>query len=486
MSSRNLILPLLLLAAIAAVFALWRGSGADAPTPPGPGDGAVEPRGDGPRAPQVGTAAEQLLSVTVELIVRGQILPPEDGVLARLLRGGERFDLGSRIVDAGPRGASALRGRHLVRFELADGSACCRDVVLRDDVTAELDYGPRRVVGGRVLDARREVVADAVVWAGEIAADGSLRTVRTDGDGRFELDVPAGTGVPIVVRAPGNASTWRRIEVGPDGALGLSIRLASAARMELVLGAVVADATRGRFWLGAAQADAGLTDYPFFLATLEGRDRFDAAGRAALDDLPEHCEITCGAIHPEALAGEPKTIVTGRRHARPVVLTMTPAQSLSGSVVDAASSPAAGVEVRIAGGAPVRSDANGGFRVAWSGDREALVELRPDRGAGLRVDARALSAGGTVRLPPPEVATGEPTELVLRVPEPGVRWRARLAGRSWQEVAQGGSFTVLRAGPELVDVLITSYRGARGEPREDRIEALVLAGTTVIDVPAER
>ena len=402
--------------------------------------GHLDPSGsgaapDGSRAPAVQSPANverppsgdaapgsvEIVVTTVATLVQGSALEP----LARLMRGSERADLERGLaVPEWPR-RSPPRGRRLVRFLLADGTSCCRQIDLRADETVEVVHGARRVVTGRVVDATKAPLAGAEVWAGELDAAGAMRTTTTRGDATFEIDVASGECVPLCARAAGHAPCVLRVDIGDAGLVDVELVMTPAVEREVVMVAVVDEPARGRLHLQPVAGQTAADRFAWFWRALAGRDAFDARGRLLLDDLPAGIAISLTATHPSAIAiGE---VTIGPRHdGRLVHVAMEPAIPRELRLLDANDEPIAGAEL-IAGGAGlgVRSDAGGRIRFAVrDGDVPQFA-------------IRSAAAGA---------------ELLIGLADRSRAWRARLDGGAWRDLAPGEA-VMIEAPPRIVDLV---------------------------------
>ena len=275
---------------VAALVLSWRA---------GPGRVQAPPRAGGPagapaRGVDLARADRQRVQVpTVTLNVRALerfVAPPASVPLAvrpngapllgRVIAGaGAGFD-----VDAQPRGAALL--------EIEDGDRRLLRVASLGEPqpSPALTIGARVTMVGVVLDDRGQPLSGASVWFGERSADRSQRLFRTDEQGAFAADVPAGAGVPFVVRASGYASTWRAISapVGVGGAsrrsdaLRVMLEPASTIHLQVAGRAVEIDRARAYVLPGVDAISSGVARWPFFAQALDGGYAIDADGRAVI------------------------------------------------------------------------------------------------------------------------------------------------------------------------------------------------------------
>lgn len=210
------------------------------------------------------------------------------------------------------------RGVALIAIEF-DGGRLLRQIAMNPDTQLPTRVGARVVLRGRVLDAAQKPVLGATVWLGEVAADGRERDYVVDEEGAFEADVPAGAGVPFVVRAPGFASSWRTLTVAPTTvpqnellypATSLSIQL--AARADGLAAVRV-------FVIPQSPVSTGLSQWPFFRQCLSGGYRVNDKGQAVIDDLPQYGMVGVVVRHPLSASGR---ATAAKLTAQPVRITV--------------------------------------------------------------------------------------------------------------------------------------------------------------------
>ena len=479
-------LPLLVLVALLgglALLVLWTRDGAEpvGSVAGGPGDQPLPSISDPAPLPVSGDLAT--VSATVDFEVVGRLLFEESSeVQARLSDGTRRIDVGAVLLDRDAARDGVRTGRQLVRFRLADGSSLCRSVTLREEFTAEMDCGPRRMVAGIVRDGGGAVVRGAELWAGEIGADDALRTVSSDDEGRFEIDVPAGESVPLVVRARGFASVLTQIDVGHDGVRDLTVRLEPATRIDLVLGASVIAPSRARYRLRPVRSDTAASAYPLCFAALQHRDSFDESGHAVIDDLPDAAALSVSAVHPDAGVARSVQVTTGRRAQRSVVLVIAPGEAVRGVVTDAQGAPVAAIAVRC-GEATTSTDAAGSFGIAVGEVQDAPVEFTLPGGARLVVAAARLRRFPRVELPASLRRSDDTPRIALRAVAGVDRFRARHRGGGWTEIAPGATFDIDLEGPAVVDLRVRWFRGENGAVIERRFERLTVVGRVELAIP---
>lgn len=444
-------------------------------------DPAVQATGVPSPTDRSGSSLPGMLSVSVTVdVLATPIQWPAQRVLARLMNHTGRVDVGvtvpaepERMFDDAP-----IVGRRLVAFTLPDGGVCCRDVTLSAATTIELEHLPARVVRGRVLARDGGPLIGASIWLGEIEAGGTLRQTTTDSDGRFELEVAAGAGVPCVVRAPGFATLAIPIEVGLDGARSVELRLERAASIEVRLAARVDDPTLARVRIRAADSESTALDYPVYLAQLEDRDHLDALGRRLIDDLPHGCQFEFRVEHPALVDGAPakQSAVVGK--VRSAVVKCSTAQSVRGRVLDETGASWGGLRVGFAGTEPATTAEDGSFLVLVPSDRGVpwIAELAP--GIGYRVEAEQVQQGVVLRLSR-RLRSFEPTAGITVVPpRDATAWRVRRQSADWQVCQPGAPFTLELSQPVLADLHFQWWTEPDGAP-QSRVERNVLS----IDAP---
>jgi len=204
--------------------------------------------------------------------------------------------------------------------------------------------GARVVVRGVVLDDQGQPLPDATVWFGERFASGEARLFGVDERGAFEADVPAGHGVPFVVRAPGYASKWRVISA-PVAAIGGGASLVSdelremlepATTLHLQIAARAVEIERARAYVlpAAGQVSSSVSQWPFFAQLLDDGYPVDASGKAVIADLPQRGEVRVVVRHPLVAAAAPAAVKLSRPPTRATVSMVFDAPIQQGVVVD--------------------------------------------------------------------------------------------------------------------------------------------------------
>src|SRR5262249_26556270 len=150
------------------------------------------------------------------------------------------------------------------------------------------DLGPDRALRGRVVDRAAAPIVAAAVFTGGAADE----AVTTDADGRFEVRVPAGRGVPVVVRAAGKAWRGAIVDVSPDFGAEVDFSLADEMPLEVhALGPQAPVAGAAAAVLPTDTSDTDLQAYPFFAQDLFAPAPVDEHGTAMLRGLPRGATV---------------------------------------------------------------------------------------------------------------------------------------------------------------------------------------------------
>ncbi|MBX3462030.1 MAG: hypothetical protein KF830_02580 [Planctomycetes bacterium] len=503
------IVPILLLGLVVAAAIGYRfGRGAEpAPHPPGlrgafpPPD--PRPWQDDDRVP-VGVEAGPGLQVHVAVRADAVFVPPPVERVRGLLAGsGVRLPAVPLAGEGAGFAAERPRdGVAMVEVALPDGRRLLRQVALAAEGVAECLVGARVTVHGRIVAAQDLPRREAWVWLGEIDADGRRVEARTDATGAFELDTPAGAGVPFVIGAAECASQWRAVEVAPPG-LELAAVLAPAPSLEVQLAAAVDGIAAARvFVLPDGPVSTGLAAYPFFVQALDDGFPVDDNGRARVPDLPADVQVAVVVRHALLPAVAPHAVVVRDRPQRAVVPLQFAASAFRLRVVDPAGAPRPGTAVwsRLPGQAlgvpgsarllppqlPVRgtclgaTDADGRIAIGALPAADAIVSLRAVDCAGLDLPAAALGAAA-IELPPWQ---GGECAFRLLPPAPGVPWRAStdLGGGVHAAVEADQAWQVSFPHPGRFTVVLTTRRdgevvGAR------EYTGLAVTGTVELQAP---
>ena len=204
--------------------------------------------------------------------------------------------------------------------------------------------GARVMVRGVVQGEQGQPLPGASVWFGERLASGALRSFGVDDQGAFEADVPAGRGVPFVVRAAGYATKWRVISA-PVAAIGggassapdeLREMLEPAATLHVQVAGRAFEVERARVYVlpPAGQVSSGLSQWPFFAQIFDRGYVVDAAGRAVIDDLPQRGAVRVVVRHPMAALTAATDVKLSASLVRATVPLAFDARAQQGVVVD--------------------------------------------------------------------------------------------------------------------------------------------------------
>ncbi len=327
---RSTSLLLLSLAAVAVALGVVFAMAGESPPPAGPGVVAAEPDHPpvvGPRhqdpPPQLPTGAPH---VHVKVRSIEPFLPPTPV----RVRG---FDPRGRELPVAPiAGAGAWfdegdprPGLALVAIGIEGGGSVLRQVAVEAVGPVRVDVGARLVVRGVVRDSEQKPLVGARVWLGESDAAGARRDVATDDVGAFELDVPAGSGVPFVVHAEGHASQWLPVVVAtPPRDLSMSLPPSAPVAVQVVGSSQGIDAVRV-FVVPGNEVATEIAQYPFFLQAITDGTAVEANGRATFSDLPQRGGVGIVVRHPLAFAETPAQVaLTGRGVRVPVPLSLAP------------------------------------------------------------------------------------------------------------------------------------------------------------------
>lgn len=484
------------------------------------GADSVAAESRGPELPVVSDRDERPeYRLSIETRARGRLLDGDGAVTIPCRARAGALDLGARATLVAGSGAAAydaaqadarrgdratLRGRHLVRLDLASEGAPVLHRVLdvRDDADLDLVLPANVELRGQVLRPDGDAIAGARVWLGEGVGPERVE-VSTDAEGKFQTFLRfGGPGVPLVVRAAGRASTYRVVDVGPEGA-EFRVQLEEARRLDLRLAAAVDAPARGEIRVvpsGAAGQVTALRQYPFFMHAFEPLS-LDARGRVAIADLPTEGVVRIHVEHPEAAASRAVRVRLGQRREGPVLIAAgPPARRCRGRVVDAATgAPIAGARVAFdPGGAgsmthsndgwllpaayyrrelrSTRSGGDGRFDLSCSDAVKRAPGLLLARAAGylgvaVSLDEAASAEGGEVTLALPSrtvaAASEGPPTLRFDLPTQGRRYLVQANGGNWLSWEDSEPFELALADPSIVDVTVV-LDAAPGQPRVER------------------
>lgn len=447
MQRRSVLILLLLLTGSAAVAAWWRHGAADEPVPPTDGTSSSAPRSSAPPAaatrPQDPMPAPPgALQVRVDVQADEAFVPPSPARV-RARWAGDARELPAIVLagagagfDASPRAAGAAL------VAIGDGPGrLLRQVALAAGEEATVELGGRLVVRGRIRGKDRKPVPGSRVWFGEFDGDGARREAIPNEEGDYEAEVPAGRGVPFVVRAPGHAASWRIVDiVAPTGPCDADLQRACALEVQLAGVAVAMDQARVFVLPGATVAGA-VANWPFFEQVLTDGAALDANGRALLEELPAAGEVVVLVRHPRAVVTVSSPVALKGERQRALVPMDFGAEVRSGRVVDEHDQPVAGATViaRAAGG-PLEpgtsqrllpphlaqrglfwttTDAEGAFALGVPAAPGAVLSVRKPGHAGRDLVLGSLVAGARLVLP---AWRADEAALVVTPPRPGEAW----------------------------------------------------------------
>lgn len=383
-----------------------------------------------------------------------------------------------------------------------------RQVSLEAKGTAEVPIGPRAMVRGTIVDANGRPIPGARVSLGEVLAEGELRTAETGAEGHFELDTPAGAGVPVVVQEPQHASQWRAVTVLAQGDNVVDMVLPEAGTLDVQLACEAHEIEAARvFVVSSGVVASEVAQYPFFLQVLSHGFPVDAQGRASVSGLPRVGTIGLVVRHPGAAQQAPREVkLAGARSSAIVPLSVAPL--VKGRIIDERGLPVPGAVMQLHVGPP-SSTGNRTQRLlppglsaigaTYSlGDALGVFSLGSGSSGGVAPSGQVLSvrAPGHVgrEIPFGEGVLAEPIELAawgegepslrLLPPRAGVRWGSEwsLSGglKLVHEADAAPTIAVPRAG--RFEVTVTTFVGAI----ELGTKTQILAVTGVVAVPSPK
>jgi hypothetical protein len=508
--SRPTVVLLSLAAACAALAAWlwWSGPDVDPlspPAPDGPGSTAPLPAPELPAGP-ARPLPQDALRVRLSVTARERFVPPPPVRVQAVHRDGRALpSLLFAGAGAGFDGAERVTGAAMVRVEL-DGRAVLRQVAVAADALASVVVGAPLTVTGSVRDADGRPVAGARVWFGEFDSDGNRREVDTDVDGAYRSDVPAGAGVPCVVRAPGRAWHCRMVSVEIPVA-PCDVVLQPGATLEVQLAAAATAMHDARlFVVPLAPVSTELASWPFFLQALHDGEAIDERGRALVEGLPRTGSVGVVVRHPRAALPAPQPVVLKVERPRATLPLRFVDTSLAAQVVDERGQPLQGVSLWLcAGGRSLqaaaaqrlvpphldaagtfasRSDADGRFVLGRPAGQDLVLLLRGNGFAGRDLSLRELVPDQPLVLP--QWLGGEP-EFVLTPPRAGSAWfgETDLSGGLRIGLDADANWRVSLPYAGRFDVELTTFVGSQaGEPV--RQPGLLVTGTTTLASPAAK
>lgn len=458
---RSTVLFLLLAGAVVAVVAAIAFSGpGEVVLPPGTGGGpgakasdansnqngsaGSAPSETGLRAPHEGSVPPDAPHVTITVTSMERFVPPPNPPPLATTAAGEA--LSAQIlagVGAGFDAPSNDRGVAMISVDVPPGRLL-RQVAWNPKAPNPARIGPRIVVRGTVFDAEKIPVQAAFVWFGELAADGTAREFGVDEEGAFEADVPAGQGVPMVVRAKGFASKWRTIEVTSDmRALTEMLQPAATVQIQLATRAIEIDKARA-FVVTRAQVSSGVSQWPFFRQCLSGGYAINEDGQVRIDDLPQVGTVGVVIRHPLAPLVAPAEIRLSPKPVRATVPARMVETRMHSVVTDDDGNGIALASVwalrerqrldsarslrllpphlNVLGACYSQTDANGRFLIGSVDDAEATLTVRAHGYAGRNVPS-ALAKETVIVLPK---WRGGDAALRILPPVAGKVWRVSI------------------------------------------------------------
>jgi len=500
----------LLLAALAG-YALVRSCSGDIVVPvEGPPPIAIEPAppptgSPGPATPTPASDAPgaDVTEVWLDLRTDARFEPSRTPAI-EVWRLGKPVEAQVEIVagdpDADAAGAERPRPR-LLRVQIA-GAVWHRQAIAQRDVL-HVELGPDRVLRGRVVDRGTTPVVGARVFTGGAVDE----EVTTDEDGRFEVRVPAGPGVPVVVRAPNKA--WRHAIVDVSADSGAEVAFVLADEMPLEVQALGPRAALVEAAAAALPSDAPDTDlqaYPLFAQDLFGPAPIDENGRAIVRGLPRGAVVAALVFGPRLQCTRSADVALRRAPARADV-TVSERPTITGNIVDESGAPVVGADVwwcEPGEGRPWVAARAPGLVPSWwpaagvvlgQSDEGGAFELAqpPDQDAGSTWLCASLPSGPTVRLVTPAGKAGlrlvlpakvpARATLVVARPEPAAAWSLRLSVdevvvRLPQPAGTDAEVPLDKPGGVYALRVRIGHEDAWSAPRE--LPAFVIAGRTVV------
>ncbi len=328
-SHRLLVAAALLLAGLAAYEGITLAAARPESAFAFPGDVAVV--GDlAPAAAELRAEDAAVVAVTIAITPRARLRLPAELPACRVFVGdGEVTDAttswvaGSATWSLGEVPQSG--DQQLLAVEVA-GRRTLRLVTLRDPSPLIVRLGGDASVGGTIVDSDGHAVRGARVWLGG-------ETVVSDDEGRFSAHVMAGTGLPVVVRAPGFASAALVLDVtgGLVDSVRFVLREAAEVRVRL-LGPMPAGGSARVFVLpGGDPTTSDEAQYPYFMQALEGGVPMSARGVAVLSDLPVDARVRVAVEHAGLASGTAPTAIT-RTRALDLTVAAVATPKLSGRI----------------------------------------------------------------------------------------------------------------------------------------------------------
>lgn len=469
-----------------------------------PGDGTLV--GDlvpPPASGILGTGAET--DVRIDIAWRADLRPLPTPPMCRLWVCDQEVPADDVEWLAGTASVPLLEHRvgdqQLVRVR-ANGAETVRLVRVREDGVT-LRIGADVLLAGRVLDEHGEGVPGANLWL-------AGKQVRTSDDGRFELAVAGGEGLPLVVWADGKAAQVTVLEAFTNSSVRVVLQPGAQVRVRAIGAVGKSEPMPQVFVLPAHEPRTSAeAQYPFFLQALLGGVAIGPRGLATVSNLPLGGRFRLVVVHDRILAdGAPA--VEARARGTDVSVLLEIAGVVRGKVVRQDGLPVAGAWVatwpeaasdrlgREAGSAcalpPLayfpsgrleRSAADGSFHIARSLRRGPSRLVAAQRAWATEVTVRGMMADLEHDLTLPRADFDDQAgaaSLRLLAAHPG-RYRVRVVERgkqprptaSWTGTAP---FLIPLRSPAMADVEVTIV-----DKRADQVRALpALAIVDAVDL----
>ncbi len=186
--------------------------------------------------------------------------------------------------------------------------------------TAMMVMEPGLLVLGKVVDRGGRPIADAQVKWGDSLQENTLRTTRTDAEGRFAFPHVAPGELVLTVRAAGHAPELKRVGVG-SRMLPIEFRLGPG---QAIVGRVV-----GPDGEPVADASIGVAEWAEFPNLIAPWTKSAADGGFRIPDEPAE-PVTLRAYKPGFMVSERTLRATDGEH----LITLAPELTIRGSVVD--------------------------------------------------------------------------------------------------------------------------------------------------------
>lgn len=358
---------------------------------------------------------------------------------------------------------------------------------LQPDPPPMVPPAERLVLSGQVIDASgRKPVAGALVWAS--ADPGAF--IRTDAEGRFQIQAPGRRRFDLEVLAPGYL--LKRILITRPQLVSRKAGTLALTRAGRLRGKVMDPQGRPLAGVAVAAVSAGALGERAFSPSDPVTDRSltDSQGRFELRRLRPEQSYEVRASRTGAFpAARRATVGDAAMPPRDLTLVLAPARAARGRVQDPAGRPIAGAEVIVrpalrpgappnlpeeeSARTPVQSDAKGAF---------ALPEL-PAAEVELRV-RRAGYASATLpalRIPAGTGPANPPVDLGVVTLRPGAPLTGRVIDPRGQAVPGGEIFLLDQpAGPNETEKALKGRKPAATSAADGRFSIADLAAGTPV------